>query len=437
MEQRKVAITGVGAISPLGLTAADAWQGICEGKCNISKITHFDPVEFPCKIAGEAAEYKMRDYLPKHHRKAAKLMSRDIELAVIAADDAFRDSRLSTKHIEAGKPINPQRTTVNIGAGLISCEIEELAPAVAKSITDGKFDMKKWGKDGLELVTPLWLLKYLPNMLSCHVGIIHDLQGPGNNITTGECAGLISIAEAAMTIERNAADVALAGSGEAKINPIVLMRQILLERTANNCNDNPQEACRPFASDADGAVFGEAAAMVVLEELEHAKQRDAKIYAVIAGIGESTNLSADMQRLESDGKGLQIAIQSALSQAGISPNEIELIIPHGTAVAADDKAEAAALEAVFGESIANIPVLPTKSMLTHTGAASTSLDVAMAAMAMQHSTIPAAKNCPATFDGCKLNIVKEKIRKEIKYALCCGYTFGGQTAAIVLKKEGA
>ncbi len=436
MKQREVAITGVGAISPFGLTAADMWEGICQGKCGISTITHFDPIKFPCKIAGQVPPYSMKEYLPKHHRKAGKLMSRDIELAVIAADDAFRNSGLGTKHIETQPQITPERTSISIGAGLVSCEIEEMAPAVAHSVTGGKFDIKKWGAEGINLVTPLWLLKYLPNMLACHIGIIHDIQGPGNNITSGECAGPLSIAESVTTIKRDASDVALAGSGEAKVDPIVLLRQIILGRTTTTHNDSPQEACRPFACDADGAAFSEGAGMVVLEELEHAKARGAYIYATIAGIGESTNLCEQLERLEENAPGLQIAIKKALAQAAITPDQIDLIIPHGTAVACDDKAEAAAIAAVFGDCISKIPVLPTKSMLGHTGTAGGAIDVVIAAKAMQTGTIPAAKNCPKVFEGCKLNIVQTKIEKEIKYALCCSYTFGGQCVAIVLRKGG-
>lgn len=436
MKQREVAITGVGAVSPLGLNAADMWDAICSGKCGISAITHFDPVNFPCKLAGQVAQYSMKEYLPKHHRKAGKLMSRDIELAVMAADDAFRSSGLGTKHIERQPQINPQRTSICVGASLISCEIEEIAPAVAQSKTDGGFDIKKWGQEGMSLVTPLWLLKYLPNMLACHIGIIHDIQGPGNNITTGECAGLIAITEAVMTIRRDAADVALAGSGEAKANPIMLLRQCVLGRTTVTHNDDPQNACRPFACDADGSVFGEGAGMVILEELEHAKARGAEVYAVIAGFGESTSLSTQVDKLEDNAAGLAIAISGAIAEAGITSEQIGLIIPHGTAVPGDDKAEAAALYEVFGGSLENIPVLPTKSMLSNTGAASGAIDVVVASMALKTGVIAAAKNCPKTFDGCRLTLAREKMTKDIQYALCCGYTFGGQCAAIVLKKGG-
>ena len=434
MEQRKVVITGIGAISPLGLCIDDIWQALCEGKCGATEITAFDASEFPCKIAGEAPEYKIKDYLPKHHRKAGKLMSRDIELAVIAADNAVRDSGWGSKHVEAEPKLNPLRTSINIGASLVTCDINEMVPAVMASVNDGKFDMKKWGSEGMELVTPLWLLKYLPNMLACHIGIIHDIQGSGNNITAGECAGVLSVIEAMDTIARDASDVAIAGSGEAKVEQIALMRQIVCGRATTKSNDNPSGACKPFAADAAGSIFGEGAAMLILENMATANERGAKIYAEIAGTGESVSHNQDVLRLEPDGKGLQIAIEAALTQAGISPEQISLIIPHGTAIADDDKAEATAIAAALGDAISDIPVLPTKSMLCHTGTASAAIDLVIAAKAIKEGVIPAAKNCEQAFEGCRLNIVKQKIEKEINYVLCCSFTPGGQCAAVILKK---
>ena len=241
MNSARVVITGFGAISPLGLTASEMWTSLCAGRVGIDTIKAFDPAGFDCKIAGEVPEYKIRDFVPKAHRKATKLMSRDIELAVIAAHEAVNHAGLVTKGTDPENiNIDPARTAINLGAGLISCDMTELAPAVAASITDGKFDIRKWGKEGLELVTPLWLLKYLPNMLPCHIGIIHDIQGPSNTITCAEAAGHLAIIEAAQMIARDDSDVAFAGGAEAKVNPIVMMRQSLIKRATVEDNDDPK-----------------------------------------------------------------------------------------------------------------------------------------------------------------------------------------------------
>ena len=435
MKPASVVITGTGAISPLGLTTADMWAGLCDGRCGIAKITAFDPAGFDCKLAGQVPDFKVQQHLPKTLRKAVKLMSRDIELAVAAADEAVRNSGLVTKAIDAENiNIDPTRTAINLGAGLISCCLVELAPAVAKSITDGRFDIRKWGKDGLEMVTPLWLLKYLPNMLACHIGIIHDIQGPSNTITCAEAAGHLALGEAAQIIARGGADIALTGGAEAKVNPIVMIRQCLLKRTTSENNSDPAGACRPFDADAKGSVFGEAAGIIVLENLENARKRGAKIYAEIIGIGQSNNINPQYEHLEPDGKGIRIAIEKALADAGIRPEQLDLVIPHGTGIAADDLAEAKAIERVLGKAVEKTIVWPTKSMLSNTGAAAGALDVIAAVYAIDEGRIPAAKNCDRKAVGCNLNIVNQVRRLDVRYALCCSYTYGGQTAAVVLKK---
>jgi 3-oxoacyl-[acyl-carrier-protein] synthase II len=435
MDSARVVITGFGQITPLGLSTDETWASLCAGRIGIDTITAFDPVGFTCKLAGQVPDYQIRDYVPKSYRKATKLMSRDIELAVIAANEAFVRSGLVTKGIDPDNiNIEPERTAINLGAGLISCDLVEIAPAVAASATDGKFDIHKWGKDGLNMVTPLWLLKYLPNMLACHVGIIHDIQGPSNTITCAEVAGHLAIAEATQVIARGASDVALAGGAEAKVNPIVMIRQYMLKRVTTENNDDPASACRPFDADAKGSVFGEAAGVVVLEELKHAEKRNARIYAEIVGLGQSNSINPAYERIEPDGMGIRIAIEKALAEAQIQPDDLDLIIPHGTGIPADDLAEANAIQAILGDAVVQIPVWPIKSMMSNTGAASGAVDVIAALCAMRDGIIPAAKNCDKKADGCNLNIVNQQQKKNIRFALSCSYTYGGQTAAVILKK---
>lgn len=435
MGRTRVVITGIGVVSPLGLTAGKMWEGLCAGRCGIKKISAFDPAKFSCQLAGEVENYKIQQYVPRSFRKATKLMSRDIELAVIAADEAVRDSGLITRAIDEQKVnVKPERMAINVGAGLISCDPCELAPAVAKSIADGKFDIRKWGKEGIELVTPLWLLKYLPNMLACHIGIIHDIQGPSNTITCAEVSGHIAIAEAAEVITRGNSDIALAGGAEAKVNPVLIMRQCLIKRATTRHNDDPEGACRPFDADASGSVFGDGAGIVVLENLDNAVTRGARIYAELIGSGQSASINPAYEHIEPDGCGVTIAIEKALAQANISPKDIDLIIPHGTGVPQDDLAEAKGIEAAMDKEAGRIPVWPTKSMLSNTGAAAGAIDVVAGVCAMRDGLIPAAKNCEKMAPGCNLNIVKETIKTDIRYTLCFGYTHGGQTAALVLKR---
>ncbi|MCE5184741.1 MAG: beta-ketoacyl-[acyl-carrier-protein] synthase family protein [Planctomycetaceae bacterium] len=435
MSKRRVVITGVGAVTPLGLTSQDFWHGLLEGRCGISPIRAFDPARYPCQLAGQAPEYKIKDYVPKFYRKATKLMSRDIELSIIAANEAIRNSGLITKAAETGSvTVLPQRTAISIGAGLISCDMLEIAPCVAMSSNDGRFDLHKWGSEGMQALTPLWLLKYLPNMLPCHIGIIHDIQGPSNTITCGEAASHIAVDEACDMIIRGDAEAALAGGCEAKVNPIALLRQCLLKRSAFNRNDDPEHACRPFDAEASGSIFGEAAGVIVLEELAFAKSRNAVILAELAGGGSSSSLHADGRHLEPDGKGLETAIRSALESAGVRPQQIDLIIPAGTGIPQDDRAEATALKAVFGSALSKIVVWPIKSMISHTGAAAGALDLIAAARAIHNAQIGPSRNFNKPANGCELNISSSPLKKPFHCALCCGYTFGGQTAALVIKK---
>ena len=271
-------------------------------------------------------------------------------------------------------------------------------------------------------------------MLACHIGIIHDIQGPSNSITCAETGAHLAITEASQVIAREGSDYAVAGGAEAKVNPIVMIRQCLLKRATSENNDNPASACRPFDADAKGSVFGEAAGVVILENLENASKRNAKILAEIIGTGHSNSINPEYQHIESDGYGLQIAIEKAMANAKIEPEQLDLVIPHGTGIPSDDLAESKAIEAALGTAVTNISVWPTKSMLSNTGAAGGALDVIAAVCAMNENKIPAAKNCDNKAKGCNLNIANKTQEKEINYALCCSYTYGGQTAAVVLKK---
>ena len=435
MSGRRVVITGLGVVSPLGLTAGEFWQGLLEERCGIGPIRAFDAGTFPCRLAGEVPDYNLRDYVPKSYRKATKLMSRDIELSVIAADEVFKSAKAVTKAAEGGTPtFEPHRIAISFGAGLISCDLNELAGCAAKAVTDGTFDLRKWGAEGMQNLTPLWLLKYLPNMLPCHIGIIHDIQAPSNTITCGEVSAHIAMAEAAEMIARNDADAAVGGGAEAKVNPIVMLRQCLLKRSTFRHNDSPAAACRPFDADAGGSVFGEAGAAILMEELMFAQRRNAPILAEFAGAASGNSLNPQLEHLEADGTGLAITMETALDEAGMKPEEIDLIIPTGTGIPQDDKAEAAALARVFGAALETIDVWAIKGMVSHTGAAAGALDVAAAVKAIETGTVGPSVNFDAPAAGCRLRMTRGVAEKPIRNVLCCGYSFGGQTAAVIVKK---
>src|SRR5215207_4366611 len=284
---RRVVITGIGVISPIGIGAKTFWENLLAGKVGVRRIQAWDPSGFSSQVGGEVPAYKIGDYVPKSYRKATKVMARDIELAVIAADDAFKDAGLKSKAYTDTPDIPTTRFGCNIGAGLINVDLTELTSALNTSRDGNKLDLKKWGSDGIGNLTPLWLLKYLPNMLACHVTIIHELKGPSNTITCADASSHLAIGEAFRTIQRGKADLAICGGAESKVNPMGMIRHALLKRLNETGNDAPEQAIRPFDSDAAGMAHGEGGGLLILEEYEHAKSRGAKIYAELVGFGAS------------------------------------------------------------------------------------------------------------------------------------------------------
>jgi len=420
----------------LGAGKEAFFSGLLSGKVGIDRIKAFDPSAFSSQVGGEAPIMSMNQVVPKAHRKATKLMARDIELAVIAADGAVRDAGLSTKGScpEGGQVnIDPTRSGVNVGAGLICCDLVELGSAAEKAVEGGKFSYAKWGREGMEALTPLWLLKYLPNMLSCHISIIHDLQGPSNSITCADASGLLAVGEAYRTIARGRAEVMIAGGAESKINAMGLLRQCLLGLASTHYNDRPTEACRPFDRDADGLVVGEGAGIVVLEELEHARRRGARIYGELRGFSASNTFCTNIVEPEADGEGISIALAQAAKEAGADWNEVGFLVAHGLAAPANDRAEAAGIGRVLGARAKTMPIVATKSRIGNCGAGAGAIDLVTAALALEAGRIPGNVNCPNARAEYGLNLAgAEGMERNKNFAAVCCHTFGGQTAAMLI-----
>ncbi|HMD53776.1 MAG TPA: beta-ketoacyl synthase N-terminal-like domain-containing protein, partial [Phycisphaerae bacterium] len=411
---RRVVITGLGVISPHGLTAADFWKGIIEGRSSTAPVAAFDPSGFPSQVAGTVPVFKTADYVPKSYRKATKIMARDIELAVVAADGAVRDAKLATRGVlesMGGKKTddswfvpNPPRLGCNIGAGLISADLNELAVAISKAQNpDGTFSFSRWGKSddpsktsGMDQLTPLWLLKYLPNMLACHVSIIHDTQGPSNTITCGQASAGLALAEACRTIQRDCADIALVGGCETLIHLMGIMRWTLLNRLNTSANDQPAAACRPLDKSAAGTVVAEGGAVLVIEELEHAKGRGAHIYCEIAGLGASSS-ACGVAPPDPSGEALGVAMAKALKDAKISSDAVQMVIPSGYGIPQYDQHDAHAIQKVFGAK-SGIAVAPALGGIGDVASGSQALDLVAGVMAIHEQKIFPAVNCPNPID---------------------------------------
>ncbi len=430
---RRVVITGIGVVSPIGIGTKVFWENLLAGKVGIRRIQRFDASGFPCQIAGEVPEYKIGDFVPKSYRKATKVMARDIELAVIAADDAMKDAGLKTKAYTDQPEIKPERFGCNIGAGLISAELDELTSAmhIARGADANKLDLHKWGREGMGQLTPLWLLKYLPNMLACHVTIIHELKGPSNTITCADASSHLAIGEAFRTIQRGNADLAICGGAESKVDPMGLIRHGLLKRLNETGNDAPETSVRPFDADAKGMVNGEGGGLLILEEYEHAKARGAKIYAELVGFGASQDAHSITQP-EPSGHSYGKAIAKALKDANLPPAAVDLLVPCGLGIASHDKAELNGLTQVFGGGLERIAMSPIKSQIGNL-AAGCGAEAAAALLALRDQKIPAAINTKKLAEGRKLNVAPAARDAKLNVAVSSVYSIGGQNAALVFK----
>ncbi|MEX2216168.1 MAG: beta-ketoacyl synthase N-terminal-like domain-containing protein, partial [Phycisphaeraceae bacterium] len=333
----------------------------------------------------------------------------------------------------------------------IAAEMNELTAAFYEARDEaGRFDLHRWGREGITHLTPLWLLKFLPNMLACHVTIIHDAQGPSNTITCSEASAMLSIGESLRVIQRGTADACFCGGAEDKLNPMSLLRQHFTGRLNTGSNENPTAAVRPFDRKAAGTVVGQGGAIVILESAEtFAKRREAasggegggdqspapRAYAEVLGFGASQTVHLPQKNLAPDpnGRGIALAIRAALREAKIEPDAIDLIIPGGLGVPDYDQAEAAALFGIFGPRLKQVPIASCKPLVGSTFAGAGGIDVCMAAKAIAHQKVPAVINCDEPLSG--LNAMTAPSRDaKIGHVLTYSTSFGGQNAALVLKR---
>lgn len=432
MSQRRVVITGLGPVSPIGIGKDAFWSALKAGTVGIERISAFDPTEFGAQIAGQVKGFRCRDYMPKWYRKSGKVMARDIELAVVGADYAVRDSGLSTKGTSNGGEIDvePTRLGVNVGAGLICPELNEVAEAFATSEENGKLSMEAWGKVGMKHLTPLWLLKYLPNMLACHVSIIHDAQAPSNTIMCAEAASHLAIGEGFRTIVRGDADLCLCGGAESKLNPMGVLRQDLAGRLTRSHNDSPATAVRPFDADRDGTAVAEGGAVIVLEELERARNRGATIYCELIGLGAAFGTD-DFVRPESQGQALRAALEKMMADAGIANDDVDLVYALACGLPEHDRVEARALASVLPDAA----VTSIKGQVGNNGAGTGALDVVAAAMSLSQGFIPRTVNFDTADSDGAVNVVTKPQKRDLDVVVALGYSLtGGQVGALAFRR---
>jgi 3-oxoacyl-[acyl-carrier-protein] synthase II len=435
---RRVVVTGIGIVSPLGIGSRAHWEALLAGTVGIRRLRSMDAAAFPCQIGGEVPDYKIGDFVPKTYRKATKVMARDTELAIVAADDAFKDSGLVSHAYSPTPNFDGARFGCNIGAGLINAELNELTAAMTtarRADEPNRIDLTRWGRDGMTQLTPLWLLKYLPNMLACHVTIIHQLKGPSNTITCADASSHLAIGEAFRTIQRGKADLAICGGAESKINQMGMLRQTLLKRLNESSNDAPDQAVRPFDNDAKGTVLGEGGGLLILEEYERAKQRGAKIYAELVGFAASQD-SHRVDQPEPSGHSYGKAVANALADAKLSRDEVDLLVPAALGIASHHRAELTGLAAALGPKLQTVAMAPIKAQ-TGSLAAGSGVDAATAVLALHHGKIPPAINTRKFPHDMTFNVSPKVRDAELNVSVTSIYSLGGQNAALVFKRVGA
>lgn len=416
----EVVITGLGVVSPIGVGCQAFWDALCAGRSGVTRIDAIANQNWASSIGGVVRDFDAKDRV--RPRKALKVMSRDIQMAFVAADMAIEMSGITASGVE------PERFGIVFGADLIPCELDEIAGAVRSCIVDGHFDFSLWGERAASELYPLWLLKYLPNMPACHIGIAHDARGPNNSLTLAEVSGLASLVEAVRVIQRGEADVMIAGGTGSRINPSIWVREKAYELSKRY--QEPERACRPFDASRDGMIHGEGAGAVVLERRDHAVARGARILARILGFA----CTFEPRRLHRPvaGTAIRQAIRSSLKMAGLRSNDVGHVNAHGLSTVDDDIAEASAIRDELGD----VPVTAPKSFFGNLAAGTGIVEMAASILAFAEKKIPFTLNYELPDPRCPIDVVAEKPRPlGIPTAVVLNHSRIGQAISVVLAAE--
>jgi 3-oxoacyl-[acyl-carrier-protein] synthase II len=430
---RRVVITGVGVVSPLGIGYETFSKNLLEGKSGISRLESVSYSGAPKNVGGEIKDFTdasaKNEYLKKQ-RKSIKVMCREIQFGVASASMAIENSALD---LEA---IDHERFGVEFGANLMFSPPDVLKePAwhcVDEGDTEFRFRLKHWGTEGISNLEPLWLLRYLPNMPACHIGIYADARGPSNSITQNEASGNLAAAEAFYVILRGQADTMVAGTTGTRIHPVKSMHAALWDILAEHGDDPPETWCRPFDKTRKGEVLAEGACSMILEEESHAKARGAKILGRILGAGSSC--AFDRNGTNKVTRAIVNAARAALRDAGLTPADIGHVNAHGLGTPWIDVDEALAIHEIFGPAGETVPVTALKSVLANAGASCGTLELAGSLAGLEQGVVPATKNYRVPDPACRLNIVHDKpLPIANRVVLNINVTTCGQAAALVVE----
>ena len=408
-KNRRVVVTGMGAITPIGNSVEEFWNGIKEGKTGFGPITYFDTADYRCKLAAEVKDFDPAQYMDK---KSARRMEQFCQFAVAAAGQAISDAGLTMEQED------PYMVGCSVGSGIGSLQAMER-----------EYDRLK--EKGPGRVGPMLVPLMISNMAAGNVSIAYGLKGKSLNVVTACATGTHSIGEAYRTIQYGDADVMIAGGTESSITPIGIAGFSAL--TALSFSEDPERASIPFDKERNGFVMGEGSAIVVLEELEHAKRRGAKIYAELTGYGCSSDAYHITSPAE-DGNGAATAMLNALKDGGVAPEELTYINAHGTSTHHNDLFETRAIKLAFGEHAYDMKINSTKSMVGHLLGAAGAVEFVTCVKEIQEGYIHRTVGLRETEEELDLNYCRDSYKEEVPYALTNSLGFGGHNASLLLKK---
>ncbi|MGQ0603089.1 MAG: beta-ketoacyl-ACP synthase II [Anaerolineales bacterium] len=408
----RVVITGLGAITPLGLTRHETWKAFLAGRSGIGRITQFDASGLPCQIAGEVKGFEPRKYLDV---KDARRMARCSQLAVAAAQEALVDSGFN-----GGFP-DPERVGTLLGTAIGGLDKTD----------EGTTTLRKQGH---ARVSPFSVPESVPNMPAHHVSKALRALGPLNTVVTACASGTQAVGEATELIRRGMADIVISGGVEASITDMTIGGFSAMRAMPTSFNDRPEKASRPFDKDREGFIFSEGCAILLVEELNHALARGAHIYAEVLGYASSSD-AYHVAAPDPTHAGAIRAMQWALRYAGVTPDEIDYINAHGSSTPINDPAETAAIKHVFGERAYNIPVSSTKSMIGHPMGAAGAIEGMVCALSLHHGVLHPTINYETPDPECDLDYVPNTARPaNLRTTLSNSFGLGGQNACLVLRK---
>ncbi|MCB9874616.1 MAG: beta-ketoacyl-[acyl-carrier-protein] synthase family protein [Planctomycetaceae bacterium] len=416
----EIVITGIGVVSPIGIGVDAFWKSLREGTSGVRPYSVLQGTEMPVQFGGEVIDFDAKQYVTP--RKSLKVMSREIQMGFAAAAMAAENAGIESGTIEPG------RFGVVYGSEMLYGPPGELEEVMEGCKVDGKVDPALWSEQAAKKNFPLWMLKYLPNMTACHIGIAYDARGPSNSITHGDVSSLLAIFEGVHVIRRGRADVMIVGGFGARLS--ITQLQYRGDANLSHRGDDPTAASRPFDASRDGMVNGDGAGAIVIERREHAERRGAKVLATVRGMGES--FEARMTPKPPTGIAIRRSIAQSLTSASLTADSIGHVSAYGIATIPDDPLEAQAIRDCLGD----VPVTALKSYFGNLGSGGGAVEAVASVLALQQNEVPRTLNYETPDPACPVNVIHGESLKDAKpVAMVLSQAGPGQAAAMILSRD--